>query len=271
MEKQIGQLLPNLEIQDSTYEEYEGVELTPEETAAALNRAKMLKHRDMTERQKVEARRIAIRKYCEPWSAEELKADVLARAKTLPFDFLVDKDNERVIDLLSLYFTGDPEFQFGTGYSLNKGVVLVSPEKGTGKSILMSLFARNKREPYLPIPTTTIAGAYHKTGESVIDAYSTVLRVGSSKLNFFRESVGICFEDLGMEQDKNSYGNRSNVMADVLFRLYTNGQQLGNWSPFHATTNYTGDELEARYGDRIRSRLREMFNFIYLPGNDRRR
>ncbi len=39
----------------------------------------------------------------------------------------------------------------------------------------------------------------------------------------------------------------------------------------HVTTNLSGDQIEENYGTRVRSRMREMFNMIILPGEDRRK
>jgi hypothetical protein len=35
----------------------------------------------------------------------------------------------------------------------------------------------------------------------------------------------------------------------------------------HATTNLSASDLEALYGNRLRSRMREMFNLIAFPNN----
>lgn len=61
---------------------------------------------------------------------------------------------------------------------------------------------------------------------------------------------------------------KKNVMADVLQAVYNKK----NFSKFHITTNLMNkEEIEAKYGSRVNSRLREMFNVFSLEGTDRRK
>ena len=74
-----------------------------------------------------------------------------------------------------------------------------------------------------------------------------------------------------MEQNARLYGNECNVLAEILLDRYdwfvTNGMRT------HLTRNLNAPELETLYGDRLRSRLREMCNVLTFPANapDRRR
>ena len=56
------------------------------------------------------------------------------------------------------------------------------------------------------------------------------------------------------------FGNDCNTMAEILLSRYDFMTQLGTIS--HATTNLNAKELEDAYGNRVRSRLRSMFNLI---------
>jgi len=69
-----------------------------------------------------------------------------------------------------------------------------------------------------------------------------------------------CFDDLGVESSLKYYGNECNVMAEVLLTRYDLfvAQNLVT----HLTTNLSASEIEEAYGNRVRSRLREMFNLI---------
>lgn len=263
-----------------TTKDYSDVDLTPEETERALNYFRMLKKRDTDEKDAAQARRDEIKRSKLPWNYDELKADVLKRAEQLPFNFLIDKDNELVFHQLCLFFSNDKRFEDYScagkdaeriSFSLRKGILLMSETKGTGKSIFMQLFARNKRLPFLCIPTLNVANEYRKKGDDVIDVYSKYLHIGETRSMFFYTDIGVCFEDLGHEPDKNNYGNKSNVMYEVIFQLYENFRAAKDWSAWHVTSNCNGNDFESRYDSRIRSRMREMFNFIELPGKDRRR
>jgi len=43
------------------------------------------------------------------------------------------------------------------------------------------------------------------------------------------------------------------------------------WYLRHLTSMLTADELEKKYGVHVKSRMREMYNDIFLDGPDRRR
>lgn len=285
MERTLGEYLPKSTV---PAEDYSHIELTEEEVQIALNYQRMLKARHLEQEDKQKQRAEKIRLAQQPWTYEQLKADVLLRARQLPFPFVLDVQNEKIFTLLCLYFSNDARFEefalklddlsihhqpAGDGFSffkLNKGIGLFSGTKGTGKTVLMDLFARNKRLPYISITTDQIASAYKRKGEDAIDVHSKLLHVGESASTFYYSHLGICFQDLGRERDKKNYGDHSNVMADILFRLEDNYKSTGDYSPFHFTSNLDGPGFEDRYDDAIRSRMRKMFNFIELPGKDRR-
>jgi DNA replication protein DnaC len=61
------------------------------------------------------------------------------------------------------------------------------------------------------------------------------------------------------------------VMGEILLSRYDH--YINNHMLTHATTNLSASELESFYGNRVRSRMREMFNLIaYTPNSlDKRR
>lgn len=281
-------MLPKNQLQRQT-EDYSHIELTEDEIKQALEYKRMLKARAMDEEQLRQARIDKVRKAKEPWTYEQLKTDVLTRARQLPFPFVIDKDNTMAFEVLCLYFSNSPKFEeyalklddlsihhkpAGDGYSffkLTKGIGLFSRTKGTGKTVLMDLFARNKKLPYISITTDQITFEYKRRGEEAINLYSRHLHIGEAASMFYHSYVGICFQDLGRERDKKNFGDHSNVMADILFRLEDNYKATDDYSAFHFTSNLDGPGFEDRYDDAIRSRMRKMFNFIELPGKDRRK
>jgi len=58
-------------------------------------------------------------------------------------------------------------------------------------------------------------------------------------------------------------------MADILLKRYDFFIMYGMKT--FITTNYNADDIELNYGDRLRSRLREMCNDLVYEGKDRRR
>ncbi len=58
-------------------------------------------------------------------------------------------------------------------------------------------------------------------------------------------------------------------MTEILEKVYNNRYMIGK---IHITSNIDAGQIEARYGNRIRSRMREMFNMIeFLPNSPDRR
>jgi hypothetical protein len=85
---------------------------------------------------------------------------------------------------------------------------------------------------------------------------------------FLQPQIGVCFSDIGTEDIKNNFGNKTNVMADIIFNRYKNNV-VGDLT--HAETNLSANQIEEFYGQRIRSRFSEMFNWIVITGEDRRK
>lgn len=135
----------------------------------------------------------------------------------------------------------------------DKGILLVGTI-GCGKTTLMQLFnlLTYEHRKYIVKPTRAIAGEFLQNG------YETILKYGSSDKIY-------CFDDLGVEQNMKHFGNESNVMAEILLSRYDLLRSRGIIT--HATTNLNANELEKLYGNRVRSRLREMFNLITFPEN----
>lgn len=262
------------------FSEYEHIELTEEETIDALNYKRMLKAISL-EKEEKKQKNISIKQRMQTaWTYDQLHEQIMFRTKQLPFEFEIDENNKRVIDLLCMYFSGDDRFnkekfvyKDGTSKELNlrKGIGLISTKKGTGKTVLMSLFQQNKFRPYFQMETKNIASMYQKKGEEAIDVHSELLRIPPHPDFFMFDNIGICFDDLGFEVSKNFWGSKSDVMADVLFSIYRKNQHKGNFSWFHFTSNLSGNDFEERYDDRIRDRMREMFNILILNGESRRK
>lgn len=260
-------------------QDYSHIELTPEEVTAALLEAKIRKERDLEKQQQELEMQQRIADMVKPKDYAALKEFVMLRAKELPFHFDVDKDNKNVFRLLCLYFSNDPVFEqegFYSGtdlvqkYSLKKGICLYSKERGTGKTVMMNLFTINSKNCFAVIPTKKIAAFYQASGNGVIDNYSKPWACMKEAKYLFQSPIGICYDDLGDEEIKNNFGNKENVMQRVLQQVYDGDQQHEWFKYFHCTTNLSGDEIEAMYDKRVRSRMREMFNWIELTGGDRR-
>jgi len=135
--------------------------------------------------------------------------------------------------------------------SRNKGIIL-SGQVGCGKTSLMKLFATLTplNRAYRVKPARDVPMEFSKQGYDVINRYSRSVR----------SSKPICFDDIGVEPPMRYFGDQINVIGEIFLTRYELFISKGIQT--HATTNLTAEELESRYGSRVRSRLREMVNLI---------
>lgn len=175
--------------------------------------------------------------------------------------FSIDENNESVINELLLYFIGSNE----SNLDFKKGIMLTG-KIGTGKSFIMRVLhylnSNVFRVNYYKFVTSrTIIRGYQMGGYDAIECY-----ISSNG----REFPTILIDDIGSGIEiVNYFGNQSNIIAEILLERYEIFTRHGKLT--HITTNLNADEIENRYGDRVRSRMREMFNVLELKGNDRRK
>jgi hypothetical protein len=146
---------------------------------------------------------------------------------------------------------------------LKKGILLSGPI-GCGKTTLMSLvkYFFQPGKQYQIKSTRDISFEFEKDGYRVINRYSKSL----SNLSYTNPVPNIfCFDDLGIEQTQKHFGNECNVMAEILLSRYD--LFISKGIPTHLTTNLSASEIEGKYGNRVRSRMREMFNLVAFDKN----
>ena len=95
--------------------------------------------------------------------------------------------------------------------------------------------------------------------EFIQDGYQIIHKYSIGKL-YQSEPRTYCFDDLGTENNLKYFGNECNVMAEILLSRYD--LLISKKLKTHITTNLSATEIETHYGNRVRSRLREMVNLI---------
>lgn len=159
---------------------------------------------------------------------------------------IYDEDRDIILKLCN-YMVRDHGACRKYGIDPDKGILLSGPV-GCGKTSLMKLIRHivPHRRPYEVIPSRNIAFGFNHIGYKIIEDY------GNGRF--------YCFDDLGVEPMGRHFGKDCNVMGEIILSRYE--LFMKNGLPTHATTNLNAAELEERYGNRVRSRMRQLFNLI---------
>jgi DNA replication protein DnaC len=169
-------------------------------------------------------------------------------------NFKIIEDDIPIITTLLVYFLNDEIMAKTIEIDLNKGILLSGPI-GCGKTSLMNLmrFVPEQERKFVLKPTREISFEFIKEGYEVIQRYSAGNKLHNGIKNY-------CFDDLGTENNIKYFGNECNVMGEILlsrYDLFINKKIIT-----HITTNLSASEIEVAYGNRVRSRLRQMLNLI---------
>ena len=171
-------------------------------------------------------------------------------------NFKIYKEDEPLIFKLCCYFIQDHYSCSQMGIDTNKGILLSGPV-GCGKTSLMMLLQHlaPHKTNYELIPTRNIVFNFNASGFEVLEKYN--------------ETKNFCFDDLGVEPIGSHYAKECNVMGEILlsrYELFCHPERSRRVLT-HITTNLNAEELEKRYGNRVRSRLRAMMNVIAYDSN----
>lgn len=171
-----------------------------------------------------------------------------------------DIDRSPILKLLA-YFLQDKAIVEDDGLDLRKGVLVTGPV-GCGKSSIVKILRKMTARPqHLRLyACREVALDYALKGHEVIlshsrNAYYPYTVVPRTHI----------YDDLGLEGLVKYWGNDCNVMAEILLSRYDMFLSTGMIT--HVTTNLNSSEIEAVYGNRLRSRMREMFNLIAFDFN----
>lgn len=177
------------------------------------------------------------------------------RGKQLYGDgFVIQKEDHEIITKLLCYFLKDETTAAKHKIILAKGILLTGPI-GVGKSALMNLmrFYQPANDRFIIRSCRELSFEFIRDGYDVIHKYSHRSFQNHDPLTY-------CFDDLGTENNLKLYGNECKIMAEILLSRYD--LFISRRLITHLTTNLSASEIEQFYGNRVRSRMREMFNLI---------
>lgn len=169
---------------------------------------------------------------------------------------VIDESNKEIIPNLIKYFLG-----IEGAYDLKKGIYIFG-NVGRGKTLLTRAM--------LALVNAANFECRKFQNVSVKKLMFEVSETSSIQPLKKYLSKPYCFDDFGFEDSSfKLYGNDMPIMEYVISMRYDKFIRSGLTT--HITTNVPPDKLEKIYGDRISSRCLEMFNYVYLGGQDKRK
>lgn len=192
------------------------------------------------------------------WTISFLEKHGQARYGT---KFRIDEIDHPTVFALLAYFLRQEHEAAELGLDLGKGILLSGPV-GCGKTSLMTLM----KLVALPLKAYTMRACREISFEFMREDFEVVGRYSNLSFNNSEPKI-YCFDDLGSESTLRNFGNSCNVMAEIIQSRYELYISCGMIT--HLTTNLHADGIEQAYGDRVRSRMREMFNLVAFDENSR--
>ena len=184
--------------------------------------------------------------------------------------FLIDDHNKKPIELILLYISRHPDFlktDLIHNPNLDKGLSLVG-NVGSGKTLLLSIISKLLR--FGIISCREISEKCQSEGKKELTLYGrNSFKRGVNNIRDLKQPITRGFDDLGAEEIANFYGNKIDPMGEIIQDRYDMFVKYGLTT--RITTNFNGNGIEERYGPRVRSRIRQMFNQIIVTGPDRRK
>jgi hypothetical protein len=167
--------------------------------------------------------------------------------------FIEDTHTLPLIKAVCFFLSEDERFETELGFSLEKGL-LIRGICGLGKTFVVKCAAENDLNPISIFSLIEIADVVKNDGEFNIP---------------INQKGKLYLDDVGSEvaSTVNHYGTKVNWFKDFLETYYLRNQQ---YNRLIISTNCSANQLEERYGFRVRSRLKDMFNMIDVTGNDLR-
>ena len=182
-------------------------------------------------------------------------------SKFIGKEYVISKSEKGIIFALIAWMLRDDLVAKEMNFDLNKGILLSGPI-GCGKTTLFKIL-RHCNFPsakYGIVSTRQIVSEFMREGYEILENYSR-----GNLYNDNRIPKNYCFDDLGTETSSKYFGNDCNVMAEILLTRYDLFVEKGIIT--HLTTNLSATEIESQYGNRLRSRMREMFNLFGYEEN----
>jgi len=233
---------------------------------AILQRTNSIKHYDnwikeQRAKEKLEEER-RLKELRETWSATNIYKLMAWTSQNEYGKKLILKDPQtgndftKLITALCFFVSRDKRFETDFDpklkYSLNKGL-LIRGVSGLGKTHMVKCIEKNGINPILVLSMIEISDEIRVSGE----------------FNVSLDGYGIIYlDDVGTEEaDAKHYGNVINFFKNFIEGTYLHRKSFAH---IMMSTNNSFSQLEQKYGFRVRSRIKDMFNIIDVEGKDMR-
>lgn len=164
---------------------------------------------------------------------------------------IINSDTIKLITAICFFFGKDQRFENELKYSFKKGL-LIRGISGLGKTHLFNCIKENPIKPFKIISMIEITEAIMSDGEFQLDLFSPA----------------IYLDDVGTEEPNvKYYGTTISFFKNFIEKFYLRSNE---YNKLIISTNNSFDQIESKYGFRVRSRLKEMFNVINITGKDLR-
>jgi DNA replication protein DnaC len=163
-----------------------------------------------------------------------------------------NNDTLPLIKAICFFLSQDERFETELGMSLQRGL-WIRGVAGLGKTHIIRCASKNELCPIDIFSMLEIAQTVKENGEF------SLLTQANRK---------VYLDDVGSEEATvNHYGTKINWLKDFLETFYLRSSA---YNKLIVSTNYNFDATEQKYGFRVRSRIKDMFNVIDVTGKDLR-
>lgn len=227
--------------------------------ASLLKTSNSNKHYDLWQKEQREkekaAEELRQKQLADTWSAENVfRLMKWTSQNEYGKPLIVNEYNRKLIAAICFFISGDARFETELGFSFKKGL-LIRGISGLGKTYLVQCVQKNELNPILILSMVEIADEIKQEGEYRIN-------LGSNKI--------IYLDDVGTEQATvNHYGTKINFFKNFIEMVYLRNEGR-TFNKLMISTNNSFAEIEEKYGFRVRSRMKDMFNVVDVTGQDMR-
>jgi hypothetical protein len=167
---------------------------------------------------------------------------------------ILNDDNKKFITALCFLVSNDSRFETELKFSFEKGL-LIRGVSGIGKTHLVRCIEKNGLNPIYTLSMIEISDELLAYGEYIINK-------GDNKI--------IYLDDIGTEETPIvHFGTKIHFFKNFIEGVYLRQKSKG-FKNLILSTNLNFQQISEKYGFRVASRMRDMFNVIDVSGKDMR-